>query len=301
MSISSVAALGFGDTSQILAKMLSRLDNSPATANSTGSTTFGNTSPALSSVSDTETSNALTGIDQPLLSDQIVSLLVQSQQQSSAANPQSSGAVNDSSLAPASVGNTSVQQLFAAIDTNADGSISQSEMESFIEGNGGTQSQADALFSNLNQSGASGISESELASEAAQGHHVHHHHHQQGGGAESQGSSSLDLASELFSASDTNQDGTLSASELAIGNSAGVSSTSPTNSGQATSNLLAQIDSNGDGSVSSNELSTFMASLEQQINSDTATMSALVGRAAQAYSLAAHVPTGSNPVEPSYA
>jgi Ca2+-binding EF-hand superfamily protein len=62
-----------------------------------------------------------------------------------------------------------VQQLFSTIDTSGDGKISQSELENYIEKLGGTQAEADSLYSALAQPGSNGITESQLASDAPTG------------------------------------------------------------------------------------------------------------------------------------
>jgi Ca2+-binding EF-hand superfamily protein len=112
-----------------------------------------------------------------------------------------------------------VQQLFSAMDGDGDGEVSQSEMESTIEKQGGTQAQADSLFNALNQSnstgsGSSGISESQMASavsQAQQAHGAHHHHHHKSGGANDQADST---ASSLLQALDGNDDGSVSEDEF---------------------------------------------------------------------------------------
>jgi Ca2+-binding EF-hand superfamily protein len=153
------------------------------------------------------------------------------------------------------------------------------------------------LFTTLNQNGSSGISENQLASDVAQGQKAHHHHHHHPSAeappSSSGDTSSTDLASQasrIFGGLDSNQDGTLSAAELT---SAGLGAADPAlsaaSNGTASSNTpnsLASLDSNGDGSVSANEFATFFASLELQIQSDTATMANLL-QASQAYGSAA--------------
>jgi hypothetical protein len=70
-----------------------------------------------------------------------------------------------------------LQQLFSSIDSNGDGSISQGEMESYIGQLGGTQAQADTLYSALGGTSATGISAQQLAQDSAPAHGGHHHHH----------------------------------------------------------------------------------------------------------------------------
>jgi Ca2+-binding EF-hand superfamily protein len=82
------------------------------------------------------------------------------------------------------------QSLFSQLDSNGDGSISQSEFDSMFSS--ADQSQANSVFSALDTNGDGSISQNELASaqqnqqsQQAQGHH--HHHHHMGGAGQSQG------------------------------------------------------------------------------------------------------------------
>lgn len=303
MSLLSVGASGFGNPSQILARMLSQLDSTQATNAGASVNTAGNTISTNFAAPEPDASTALTGADQSRLSDQILALLVQLQQQTTTAASQTTNASDGSapgsgSTSGSTIG-TPVQALFSAMDSNGDGTVTQSEMENYIQQQGGTQSQADKLFTTLSQNGAGGISQDQVASDVAQGQkaHHHHHHHQSAEAPSSSGdTSSTDLASQIFAGLDANQDGTLSAAELTA---AGLGTTDPTLSaasgGPSTSNApnsLASLDSNGDGTVSANEFATFFASLESQIQSDTATMANLMQQASQAYSSA---PGGSDP------
>jgi hypothetical protein len=218
MSISGLGAPGSDYLSQILAKKLSRLDGPQNTTSTTSLTSAGSTASTAAPPTGPDASNALTGTAQPTLSDKILALLVQLQSQTSVDGSQTSSNPNlttttTTSATSASSGNTPIQQLFAAMDGNGDGTVSQSEMEKYIESQGGTQSQADKLYSSLNQNGASGISESQMASAAEKGHHGHHHHHD----AATSNASSSNSASQTPGAqdSDNDNDGTGSGNNLA--------------------------------------------------------------------------------------
>jgi hypothetical protein len=158
------------------------------------------------------------------------------------------------------------------------------------------QSQADKLYSSLNQNGASGISESQMASAAEKGHHGHHHHHHHHHhhDAGTSNASSSNSASQTPGAqdSDNDKDGTGSGNSLAsiLGNSGlsyDVSTGAPLSSSTSSNspNLFAAIDTNSDGSISQNELNSFLASLQQQnpfgLGASTTTGSA--GLASQSY------------------
>ncbi len=150
----------------------------------------------------------------------------------------------------------SPSQLFAEIDTNGDGQISQSEFESAFSGAGVSKSDVDTLFAKLDANGDSSISHSELAS-AKPGHG---HHHMHGGGAvQGGGSSGQSAASSSSTDADgtttqtvTNPDGSITTTmtyadgstvemtaPAAAANGNGASSTGT--SGQNTANLLEQL------------------------------------------------------------
>ena len=67
------------------------------------------------------------------------------------------------------IGAQSPSQLFAKLDTDGDGQISQSEFETALGADGVDTSSADALFAKLDANGDGSISQSELAS-AKRGH-----------------------------------------------------------------------------------------------------------------------------------
>lgn len=205
----SVGGIGSGhqaQLNQILSKLFSRLDSADGSAGSSAS----------SSSTDSAAPSASTGASSDAvgrLSDEILALLVQLQQAGSGGSACGSDCGGDAGSAGSTdatsqagqTGQSAVQQLFSAIDTNGDGAISKSEFESYITQNGGTQQEADAIFSQLDPSGTGSINENQLADAAKAGrHHGHHHHH--GGVAQA--------ADNLFSAIDTDGDGSISKQEL---------------------------------------------------------------------------------------
>src|SRR6185437_6118440 len=92
---------------------------------------------------------------------------------------------------------------------------SQSEMETYLEQQGATQGQADAMFASLDQNSSGSVSESQMQTALQQGGQVHHggggHHHHHGGVS---GSSSSDPADQLLQAIDSNDDGSVSETEF---------------------------------------------------------------------------------------
>jgi Ca2+-binding EF-hand superfamily protein len=135
---------------------------------------------------------------------------------------QSGAAAGDTSASSSSQGRAAdpVQQLFSAMDSDGDGEVSQSEMEAYIEKQGGTQAQADSLFSALDQSnaasgGSSGIGESQMASAVSQSQQAHgahhHHHHHKSVGTNDQADN---VANTLLQAMDSDDDGSVSEDEF---------------------------------------------------------------------------------------
>jgi Ca2+-binding EF-hand superfamily protein len=150
------------------------------------------------------------------------------------------------------------RSLFAQIDSNGDGSITQSELEQAVTNAGGSKDAADALYAKLDPNGTGSVSEQQFAQALSQSSPHHHHHHggghpagasgalaalfnADGGGP---GNSPLQIAQNVFTQIDGNGDGTITQSELeqavtaAGGNKAGADA------------LYVKLDPNGTGSVS---------------------------------------------------
>ena len=201
-----IAAAAAGAASQLLSTLLSKLSSSYAPSSSSSTT------PALTSAMQ----QAMPGdaappkpAPKPQLSEQTLLALVALQAQNGGSAASSGGSTASSDP---------VQKLFSAMDSDGNGTVSQSEMESYIEKQGGTQGQADSLFSAINQtnsatSGSSGISESQMASAVSQAQQVQqaHHHHHKSGGANEQADNT---ASALLQALDGNDDGSVSEDEF---------------------------------------------------------------------------------------
>jgi Ca2+-binding EF-hand superfamily protein len=138
------------------------------------------------------------------------------------------------------------QNLFSQIDTNGDGSISQSELEQAVTAAGGSKAGADALYAKLDPNGTGSVSEQQFAqglanlsqSGPAQGApHAHHHHHH-GGGA---GATSA-----------TNDDGGADDALTSLFDAdSGGAGNSPT---QIAQNIFSQIDSSGTGAITQSQL-----------------------------------------------
>lgn len=288
MSINGVGAYGSGDLSQFLTKMLSRLDSTKSTTSSTSSSSGTASTGSVSATSEGAASPALTGTSQSALSDQIMALLVQLQQQSTAGGAQAGTAQTTSANDP-------TQQLFSAMDANGDGTVSQAEMESYIGAKGGTQAEADTLYSALNQTaggqnGSAGISEQQFAANISQAqpprHHHHHHHGGPEGGAAGSNSPS-DITAQIFGALDTDKDGKVSGDEFSAAFDTGNSASGKSASSSDPSALFSQIDGNTDGSVTTGELGNFVDSLAKQAQSDFNTLGMFGQLAAQSYDTSA--------------
>ena len=151
-------------------------------------------------------------------------------------------------------------QLFAKLDTDGNGQISQSEFETALGNDGVDKSSADALFSKLDANGDGSISQSELT-QARHGGGGHHHHMHAGGGGQAGGASGQSTIDALLSSasasgaqtqSTTNSDGSTTTT-ISYADGSTVEMTTPAAStdgsgnsgtgatGQNTANLLEQL------------------------------------------------------------
>lgn len=210
-----IASVAAGAASQLLSALLSKLSSSSATSSASSSSTLTATTSAFAQAIPGESNSATSASPtSPLSGDVLMALM--------ALQAQSGATAGDTSTSSSSQGSATdpVQQLFSAMDSDGDGEVSQSEMEAYIEKQGGTQAQADSLFSALDQSnaasgGSSGISESQMASAVSQSQQAHgahhHHHHHKSGGTNDQADN---VANTLLQAMDSNDDGSVSEDEF---------------------------------------------------------------------------------------
>jgi Ca2+-binding EF-hand superfamily protein len=246
MSIAGVGSTGTASLSQMLSSLLSRVG-----ATSSNATTKSDDTASNSATSGSDTS--LTGSSKPSLSSMILGTLIGMQQQQSGCDASQTGDPSDA-----------VQNLFTAMDSDGDGTVSQTELEGYIEQQGGTQNEADSLYSMLDPSGGSGISESTLAGDAPQGpppggpppggmsgpHHGGMH------GAHS----ASDVANSLLQSMDSDSDGSVSQSEF----ESFVTSNGGTKA-QADADFSA-LDTSNSGSLSTSD---FEKAIEQQQQNDS--------------------------------
>lgn len=257
----ALAGMAASAASQILSSLLSALDptTSTSSASSTSSSTSGNATFACGDDTDASSpDNSLTGSTQGQLSGQVLMTLIAMQQQGDATSRTTATSATTTS---ASTSGSPLDQLFSAMDTNGDDSVSQSEMESYIENLGGSQGEADALYSSLSQVGSSsataasstsstGIGESQMQSALQQsnpfsgmGHHHHHHHGMSGANGASDPADQV--ANNLMQAIDTNDDGSVSEDEFTNFMTANGSTSANAQSD------FASLDTSGSGSLTS--------------------------------------------------
>ncbi len=254
MSIGSLGA-------SAISALLSQLTSTQATTSATSAPAdeFGGCSTA-SPPQQGGSGNALTGSTKASLSDEILALLTQLQQQAGAISPTTGSSTSLSTIsASTTIGTTGtasdpLSKLFAAMDGDGDGTVSQSEMETYIQSKGGTAAQADALFSGLNQNGSGNLTQTQLASDLQQAspaggaHHAHHHHHAR--------ASADQIGNDLVKAMDGDGNGAVDQSEFetfvtGLGGTAG----------QADADFSA-LDPNGTGSVTANQFSSAVTALQ---------------------------------------
>jgi Ca2+-binding EF-hand superfamily protein len=249
MSIAGIGSQSSGNVAQMLSSLLSRLDTTSKTSDTTDTTTTSqSTSTSVSSDSN------LTGTTKPSLSSMILGALIGLQGQSDSQS--SSSSTSSASTDP-------VQNLFSAMDSDTDGSVTQSELETYLEQVGGTSEQADSLYSLLNTDSEEGISEEEMASQAAPPPPP------PGGGPggpppsdTADSSSTDDVSDQLVSLFDSNGDGTVSQSEL----TEFVTAHGGTESDAATE--FASLDTSNSGSLTASNFSDAIDKLQNSYKND---------------------------------
>lgn len=254
MSIAGVGSFSSAGLSQMLSSLLSKLGATSASSTSTTSDDTASSSAGSASGSDT----SLTGPNKPSLSSMILGTLIGMQQQQSGGDMSQTGSSSDA-----------VQSLFTAMDSDGDGTVSQTELEGYIEQQGGTQSEADSLYTALDSSGSSnnGISESTLAGDVPQGPPPGGPPPGGMGGPPPggmHGGSASDVASTLLKSMDSSGDGSVSQSEF----ESFVTSNGGTTA-QADQDFTA-LDGSGSGSLG---VSDFESAIEKQQNGNDSTSS----------------------------
>jgi Ca2+-binding EF-hand superfamily protein len=284
MSVSNISGgAGSGGLSQMLAAMLSRLSKAQAEKTQAPATSAS----GASDTTQTKADNSLTGTGLSTLSDQVLGALVMMQGQQGAASDANSS----------NQGSDPLQQAFSQLDSDGDGSISKSELETVVKSTGGTADEADTIYSAIGGTDTAGISQSQFGDALKAGGPPPGGpppggpppgSPPDGAGPGKARSANDDSGSStaVFNALDTNKDGTVSAAELTAGleGSAQSSDASTTKTDTTkSSDTFASIDTNGDGGVSQDELSSFLKSTAQQVQSDQDTLSAFMTGANRSY------------------
>lgn len=166
--MSSISGLG-GSMSDLLAALRQQLLGTadpnaalgPIDADGDNDGSGGSQTPAKTAVN---AAPPLTGSASGPFDSTLLNLMINLQEQ------QGASGTSDGSQPPAPQLTPREQQLFAKLDTNGDGTISQSELEAAVTAAGGNNATADALFAKLDGNGDGSISTSEFAA-AAPGHH----------------------------------------------------------------------------------------------------------------------------------
>jgi hypothetical protein len=179
MSIASMG--GYGQMGNAQWPFLSPLEQIQTTGASDDGASCADASSSSTASSATGSSSTSSSVSP--LSSEILALLIQLQTMSGTDGAgTSSTAATSSTSTTASATTTSaagtsaassttanpIASLFSSIDTSGGSAISQSDFESYIENLGGTQSEADTLFAQLGGSASSGLSLSQLEQDAAQ-------------------------------------------------------------------------------------------------------------------------------------
>jgi Ca2+-binding EF-hand superfamily protein len=234
----SISGIGSGmSLSSMLSTLLNHIDSTQSTSSGSGTSSSTGTSSGFSSSTQSDTS--LTGSTVAQLSSEVLSLLMQmqSQQQSGGCSAsQTSNGTTAAITASASSTTSPVQSLFDSMDSDGNGTVSQSEIENYIEKQGGTKAEADTVFGQLDQnSSAGGLTEQQLALDV------------QNSAPPTQPPSPKALAGFLFKSIDANGDGSITRSEL----ESFVTSSSGTI--KEADQIYSNIDSNNSGSISSSQ------------------------------------------------
>ena len=222
-----------GAASQLLSILLQKLASASSTSSSSSSSTTTASVGGFQQALPGDTKKSLTPPPAPTLNGDILSALIALQAQTG----------SNSSASASGDGSSPGQQLFSAMDSDGNGEVSQSEMESYIEKQGGTQAQADALYNALDRGNSSGgISEDQMQAAATQARQAapHHHHHGMGGAKAGD-----NVANTLLQALDSGDDGSVSEDEF--------SDFFTANGGTAADaqNVFAQLDTSGTGGLTS--------------------------------------------------
>lgn len=225
MSIAASGAYASGSAKQTLQTLLSGLSS---TKNATNASPASGASPTSSATAD----NALTGSPKASLSADILDVLMRIQQQNSSATD---------TAGSTSPRNSPLGQLFSIMAFHTNGPVSKSKLESYIQTQGGTASQADQLYALLNPNGTS----------ATGALHQGQHH---GLGGTPRWISQM--ASSMIQAINPNGDGSVSKSQMENFFNANGGTTSQADT------VFAALDASGTGALSRSDFATALQNIQ---------------------------------------
>lgn len=159
------------------------------------------------------------------------------------------------SAAPKEADSTKSEELFKAIDSDSDGSVTKEESDAFKAKAEQAQQQLQSFLFGLQTEGTSQTSATEESDEET----------------------------DIFAQLDTNSDGGISSEEFLSAFSSGTGSSGTNSSSDLLSKLFEAIDSNADGSVTKDEKSEFQAALEKRGPPSGPPPSSASSSASQAY------------------
>lgn len=172
-SISSLLSTLLGNASQT--------GTTTSTAAASGATTSSVSATNLSSLTLSALINPSTSTTGGDTAQDAVAALFNEFQQSQSTSSSGASATSSSSSA-----NNPASQLFSQLDTNDDGTISETELESAVTAGGGTKASADALYAQLDPNAGTSSDTGITQQDLTQGvHHAGGHHHHHGGGGSS--------------------------------------------------------------------------------------------------------------------
>ncbi len=240
MTVSSLGSYAVGgyqppNPSKILTKLYDELEATGASSTASSS----ETTPA-----STTTTGQSSGSSTGQLSDSIMSLLFHMQAQESGVGQPPPPPPADNENGP----KQGVSEFFSSIDSDGDGNVSQTELGSFLQAQGGSEDDAAKIFSALDSDGNGSVSEDELAQSVERGRPQRAEHRPP--------PSSADLAEKLFGEIDSDGNGTLTKTEMEefVKSSGGTT--------EQADELFTSLDTEGTGSVTKDQLLAAAEELE---------------------------------------
>jgi Ca2+-binding EF-hand superfamily protein len=186
------------------------------------------------------------GIESLLSSDAMAVLMLMSQQ----------GGMSFGGDMGGSNGMPSASDLYADMDADGDGSVTQAEFVA-VRPDGMSEDDATALYATIDTEGAGSITEEQFA-DSMKGPPP--------GGMPAQGGQGAPSSEETYDALDTNKDGVVSEAEFVAAHPADVT-------GEQASGLFASLDTDSTGSITQDEFSQLLGASQGQTSASAANIS----------------------------